>query len=236
MAKQCSLNTLITLFSLHKILQKINQIMKILRALKIFSSRMFFFPKHLLHAPGRLQTFIQSWKQKYSDQALLSTHVLIWNSHIETLQCLTYTSWTSEKGLNSSFSFLCYACLKREKGTPSTQHCHPPPPKKKRIYPSNPLSNPPEIDLQNFQTFLNGKNFSHNVGGFSWFPAPTWGFFSPGVHGLVLSFFSLVLPRGSISNGSRIPLVGNGGSSSVHAFTFNLFHDKHSTRKFWNES
>ena len=111
-----------------------------------------------------------------------------------------------------------------------------PPPKKKRIYPSNPLSNPPEIDLQNFQTFLNGKNFSHNVGGFSWFPAPTWGFFSPGVHGLVLSFFSLVLPRGSISNGSRIPLVGNGGSSSVHAFTFNLFHDKHSTRKFWNES
>ena len=71
---------------------------------------------------------------------------------------------------------------------------------------------------------------------FSWFPSPTWGFFSPGVHGLVLSFFSLVLPRGSISNGSRIPLVGNGGSSSVHAFSFNLFHDKHSTRKFWNES
>ena len=91
MAKQCTLNTLITLFSLHKILQKINQIMKILRALKIFSSRMFFFPKHLLHAPGRLQTFIQSWKQKYSDQALLSTHVHIWNSHIETLQSLTYT-------------------------------------------------------------------------------------------------------------------------------------------------
>ena len=52
---------------------------------------MFFFPTHLLHSPGRLQTFIQSWKQKYSDQALLSTHVHIWNSHIETLQSLTYT-------------------------------------------------------------------------------------------------------------------------------------------------
>ena len=52
---------------------------------------MFFFPTHLLHAAGRLQTFIQSWKQKYSAQALLSTHVHIWNSHIETLQSLTYT-------------------------------------------------------------------------------------------------------------------------------------------------
>ena len=203
-----------------------------MRALKIFSSRMFFFPTHLLHAPGRLQTFIQSWKQKYSDQALLSTHVHIWNSHIETLQCLTYILWTSE---TLPFPFCAMPALKEKK-----EHLLPntatPPPKKKQIYPSNPLSNPPEIDLQNFQTFLNGKNFSHNVGGFSWFPAPTWGFFSPGVHGLVLSFFSLVLPRGSISNGSRIPLVGNGGSSSVHAFTFNLFHDKHSTRKFWNES
>ena len=54
---------------------------------------------------------------------------------------------------------------KKEHLLPNT--ATPPPQKKKRIYPSNPLSNPPEIDLQNFQTFLNGKNFSHNVGGFS---------------------------------------------------------------------
>ena len=158
MAKQCTLNTLITLFSLHKILQKINQIMKILRALKIFSSRMFFFPKHLLHAPGRLQTFIQSWKQKYSDQALFSTHVLIWNSHIETLQCLTYTSWTSEKGLNSSFSFLCYACLKREKGTPSTQHCHPPPPKKTNLS-FKPLIQPPRNWPTKFPNIFEWQKF-----------------------------------------------------------------------------
>ena len=45
MEKPCSQNTFITLFSLHKFLQKINQIhvKLILRALKIFSSRMFFF-------------------------------------------------------------------------------------------------------------------------------------------------------------------------------------------------
>ena len=37
-------------------------------------------------------------------------------------------------------------------------------PHKKKIITSNPLSYFPEIDLQNFQTFLNCKNFSHNVG------------------------------------------------------------------------
>lgn len=91
MEKPCSQNTFITLFSLHKILQKINQIHVNIESSKDIFFQNVFFPTHLLHSPGRLQTFIQSWKQKYSDQALLSTHVHIWNSHIETLQSLTYT-------------------------------------------------------------------------------------------------------------------------------------------------
>lgn len=45
---------------------------------------------------------------------------------------------------------------------------------------------------------------------------------SPGVHGLVLSLFSLVLPNGSINNGSRTSLVGALGNSFVHSLAFNL--------------
>ena len=195
-----------------------------MRALKIFPSRMFFFPTHLLHSPGRLQTFIQSWKQKYSDQALLSTHVHIWNSHIETLQSLTYTFLLP-------FNAMPALKDKKEHLLPNTATPH----RKKNYF--KPLILLPRNWPTKFPNiFERQKFFTQCRWLFSWFPAPTWVFFSPGVHGLVLSFFSLVLPRGSISNGSRIPLVGNGGSSSVHAFTFNLFHDKHNTRKFWNES
>ena len=154
MEKPCSQNTFITLFSLHKFLQKINQIHVNIESSKDISFQNVFFPTHLLHSPGRLQTFIQSWKQKYSDQALLSTHVHIWNSHIETLQSLTYTFLLP-------FNAMPALKDKKEHLLPNTATPH-----RKKIT-SNPLSYFPEIDLQNFQTFLNGKNFSHNVGGFS---------------------------------------------------------------------
>lgn len=142
------------IISLHKFLQKINQIHVNIESSKDISFQNVFFPTHLLHSPGRLQTLIQSWKQKYSDQALLSTHVHIWNSHIETPQSLTYTFL---------LPFNAMPALKDKKG--NTFYPTQPPLTKKKIT-SNPSSYFPEIDLQNLQTFLNGKNFSHNVGGY----------------------------------------------------------------------
>ena len=117
---------------------------------------MFFFPTHLLHAPA--------W-QTANIHSKLEADIQWPSSAFNTCTHLEFTHWNSSmpdihlmNKWNSSFSFFCYACLKREKRN-TFYPTLPPPPQKKTNLSFKPLIQPPRNWPTKFPNIFEWQKF-----------------------------------------------------------------------------